>query len=193
VDRKEVELNHLRGLFKADPSGSIPEPGAPPFPPAQATAVRLKALKAARTIEHAAHRRTARGLIPVEHPVTNRSRQRTAAPPFPSPAPEAAVWGRTSGARSPKRSSCRSRRKQPAGTICQRIVVRSEAPSSPRRPSSWSWFSSERLGSLRACRLKCPGALLHETTTFILPSTVIRDATKFHEFLTFLISQYVKR
>jgi len=53
----------------------------------------MKALKAAHSIERAGHRHTARELTAAEHPITKRGRQRTAAPPFPSPAPENAVSG----------------------------------------------------------------------------------------------------
>ena len=71
-----AELTGLRDQLKAGLSGTTPEPGAEPLPPAHETAERIKALKAAHSIEPAPQRHTARSLATAEEPVTARIRQR---------------------------------------------------------------------------------------------------------------------
>jgi N12 class adenine-specific DNA methylase len=71
-----AELTGLRDQLKAGLSGATPEPGAPPIPPANETAERIKALKAAHSIEPAPQRLSARAAATAEEPVTARIRQR---------------------------------------------------------------------------------------------------------------------
>jgi hypothetical protein len=91
---------------KAALSITPPDPAAPPLPPAHDLAERIKALKAAHTIEAAPPRLTARSAATAEEPVTARLRHRVqerptlepeaepiipASPPHPSP-PAAAAY-----------------------------------------------------------------------------------------------------
>ena len=71
-----TELTGLRDQLKAALSSTTPEPAAKPLPPAHELAERIKALKAAHTIEAAPQRLTARSAARAEEPVTARIRHR---------------------------------------------------------------------------------------------------------------------
>jgi len=83
-----AKLTSLRDKLKAGLSGATSEPGAEPLPPAHETAERIKALKAAHTIEPAPQRLSARSAARAEEPVSTRIRQRTGALPVLAPAAE---------------------------------------------------------------------------------------------------------
>jgi hypothetical protein len=69
-----AELTSLRDQLKSGLSGAAPEPGAEPLPSVPELAARIKALKAAHSID-AAPERTARRRFDAEEPVTTRIRR----------------------------------------------------------------------------------------------------------------------
>jgi hypothetical protein len=87
-DAYMTELTGLRDQLKAGLAGATPEPGAQSLPPAHETAERIKALKAAHSIEPAPQRHSARSLATAEEPVTTRIRQRMGTLPIPAPTVE---------------------------------------------------------------------------------------------------------
>jgi hypothetical protein len=74
------ELTQLRDQLRAGLSDATPEPGTVPTPPAAETAKRIKGLKAVHAVEPAPERRSSRGSLAAETPVTARIR-RAATPP----------------------------------------------------------------------------------------------------------------
>jgi hypothetical protein len=71
-----LELTGLRDQLKAALSITTPDPAAKPLPPAHELAERIKALKAAHTIEAALPRLTARSAARAEEPIAARIRHR---------------------------------------------------------------------------------------------------------------------
>jgi hypothetical protein len=83
------ELARLRDQLKAGLSGANPEHGAEPLPPVAELAERIKALRAAHTVEAAPQRLGARSRTAAEQPVTARIRRQAGASPLPKPEPDA--------------------------------------------------------------------------------------------------------
>jgi hypothetical protein len=71
-----TELTGLRDQLKTALSITTPDPAAKPLPPAHEIAERIKALKAANTIEAAPPQRTARSAARAEEPIAARIRHR---------------------------------------------------------------------------------------------------------------------
>jgi hypothetical protein len=71
-----MELTGLRDQLKTALSITTPDPAANPLPPAHELAERIKALKAAHTIEAAPQRLTARSAARAEEPIAARIRDR---------------------------------------------------------------------------------------------------------------------
>ena len=82
------ELAALRDRLKASLSGTAPEPGAEPLPPAHEIAERITSLKSAHSIEPAPQRLAAPRTAEAEEPVTARIRRRIEPPAAPEPVAE---------------------------------------------------------------------------------------------------------
>jgi hypothetical protein len=83
-----TELTGLRDQLKAALSITTPDPEAKPLPPAHELAERIKALKAAHTIEAASQRLTTHSAARAEEPIAARIRHRVKEPPTPEPETE---------------------------------------------------------------------------------------------------------
>jgi hypothetical protein len=80
-----AELTQLRDQLKAGLAGANPEPGAEPLPLPQELAERIKALRAAQSIEAPSPRTNRRGGVMGEEPVTTRIRRRNKTPSTVAP------------------------------------------------------------------------------------------------------------
>jgi len=117
-----AELTSLRDQLKAGLSGATPEPGNEPGPSVSELAERIKALKAAHSIE-ATPQRVRQKHSSAEEPVTARTRRRTESVHAADPAiqPDAAASG--AGASPPPESTARDSSTKPKMTFQERIAM----------------------------------------------------------------------